>query len=54
MHHLHVQDTPVEDENGDGQGQFNKKRLDIIRWMSAFQAYALAAEATEVTLTVAW
>ena len=48
------QDTNVaEDETGEAESvraptSKSRKRLDMVRWVAAFQAYALAAEAAEV------
>ncbi len=40
-------DEPGE-RDGSEKASKSKKRLDMVRWVAAFQAYALAAEATEV------
>ena len=42
----------LEKEKDDGEKK-NKKRLDMVRWVAAFQAYALAAEAAEVRVLIA-
>ncbi len=40
--------------DGSEKASKSKKRLDMVRWVAAFQAYALAAEATEVHHDVAF
>lgn len=44
-----LKDTTAASDEADSSSA-KKKRLDMIRWIAAFQAYALAAEAAEVSL----
>ena len=45
------EDTPASFDDGEAASEGerkNKKRLDMVRWVAAFQCYALAADAAEV------
>ena len=52
FHVSHAQDIAASDQASEKDGCENvsksKTRLDMVRWIAAFQAYVLAAEAAEV------
>jgi hypothetical protein len=45
---LQVDCAPEADDTQEGAPRTKKKKMDMIRWITAFHSFALAADATEV------